>query len=127
MNADFEEFMRIREIEDSLKGSLLDRLAEVDSELKKLFDKYGVSSYPKLIFVFDGVPEEDGLDDYFVAQNLEYLRRKLVRLLEVLEKGVEDSVVEHPFEVEGDFLKDFDSFLSFIRKKITEDRARGDL
>ena len=62
--------MRIREIEDSLKGSLLDRLAEVDSELKKLFDKYGVSSYPELISVFDGVPEEDGLDDYLSLKTL---------------------------------------------------------
>jgi len=41
--------------------------------------------------------------------------------------GSQDSVIEPPFEVEGDFLKDFDSFLSFIRRKITEDRARGDL
>jgi len=41
--------------------------------------------------------------------------------------GFQDSVIEPPFKVEGNFLKDFDSFLSFILKMITEDRTRGDL
>ena len=74
---------------DDLKGQVLDNLVEVKSRLNELFEKYKVSSYEELMARFEDIPEEEGFDDYFLAQNLEYMRRKLEEVLEVLEERVE--------------------------------------
>ena len=74
---------------DDLKGQVLDRLVEVKKELNRLFRKYEVSSYEELMREFERIPEEEGFEDYFLAQNLEYTRRKLEEVLKVLEERVE--------------------------------------
>jgi len=74
---------------DDLKGQVLDKLVEVKKELKELFGKYEVSSYEELMRRFERIPEEEGFEDYFLAQNLEYTRRKLEEVLKVLEERVE--------------------------------------
>ena len=78
--------LNVREYRDELKAELQDRYSEINAELGKLFRKYGVSSFEELQRRFEEIPEEDGLDDYFLAQNLEAFRRKLEKLLSVLEE-----------------------------------------
>ncbi len=78
--------LNVRECRDEIKAELQNRYSEVNAELEKLFRKYGVSSFEELQRRFEEIPEEEGLDDYFLAQNLEAFRRKLDKLLSVLEE-----------------------------------------
>ena len=68
--------LNVREYRDELKAELQDRYSEVNAELEKLFRKYGVSSFEELQRRFEEISEEEGLDDYFLAQNLESFRRE---------------------------------------------------
>ena len=60
-----------------MKHKVAEQLAGVENGLEELFKKYGVSSYSGLMEKFSEIPEEEGLDDYFAAQNLKYMREKL--------------------------------------------------
>jgi len=68
-------------VNDELKANILDRYVQVKTELEKLFRKYGAENFQELEKRFCEIPEEEGHDDYFIAQNLEALRRKLHELL----------------------------------------------
>ncbi|RUM43130.1 MAG: hypothetical protein DSY35_04165 [Desulfurobacterium sp.] len=78
--------LNVKECRDEIKAELQNRYLQVTSELRNLFKKYGVNSFEELKARFNEVPEEEGLDDYFIAHNLEALRRKLQQLLSVLEE-----------------------------------------
>ena len=78
--------LNVREYRDELKAELQNRYSEVNAELERLFRKYGVKSFEELQRRFEDIPEEEGLDDYFLAQNLEAFRRKLEKLLSILEE-----------------------------------------
>ena len=78
--------LNVREYRDELKAELQNRYSEVNAELERLFRKYGVKSFEELQHRFEDIPEEEGLDDYFLAQNLEAFRRKLEKLLSILEE-----------------------------------------
>jgi len=78
--------LNVREYRDELKVELQNRYSEVNAELERLFRKYGVKSFEELQRRFEDIPEEEGLDDYFLAQNLEAFRRKLEKLLSILEE-----------------------------------------
>jgi homoserine acetyltransferase len=81
--------INVKEINDELKASLLDKYVQVKTELEKLYKKYGVSSFEELEKQFHEIPEEEGHDDYFIAHNLEALKRKISKLLRALEEDSE--------------------------------------
>jgi len=76
----------VKRMSDEIKVEILNKKAQVESELKKLFEKYEVSSFSELEERFSDIPEEEGHDDYFTAHMLEEMRRKLCKLLETLEE-----------------------------------------
>jgi len=79
--------VNVKEIDHELKGSVLEKYLQVESELKKLFKKYGATNFQELKSVFEEIPEEEGLEDYFLACNLEAMRKKLERILKTLEEN----------------------------------------
>jgi glutaminase len=79
--------VNVKEIDHELKGNVLEKYLQVESELKKLFKKYGVTNFQELKSVFEEIPEEEGLEDYFLACNLEAMRKKLERILKTLEEN----------------------------------------
>jgi len=77
------KMLNVQEYRDELKAELQNRCSEVNSELERLFKKYGVKSFEELQHRFEEIPEEEGLDDYFLAQNLEAFRRELGKLFSI--------------------------------------------
>ncbi len=79
--------VNVKGIDHELKGSVLEKYFQVESELRKLFKKYGVANFQELKSIFEEVPEEEGLEVYFLACNLEAMRKKFKRILKTLEEN----------------------------------------
>ncbi|WP_457638618.1 hypothetical protein [Persephonella sp.] len=77
-----------RLIKEALKTYLDRKLLEIESEIFKLHKKWGVNSIEELNKLAEEgkISEEEALDDYFLLDNLETEREKILKALRKIDE-----------------------------------------